>query len=655
MALVGVAPTTAAPCEIGETPTNESAEADPHGALTAFLDAIDCELAAAKARAQASPSLSSLCPSPPATPTLPPRRAPRARRYSAAASREEALRERAGAACWCAGARVEEERALRAAAEERLRAVRADAAEEIARVTAELESCVRDAAALKEIVYHIASSADPQQQQLEAQGQAQVQPRQEELSEQKRALEGELSGQKRAMEELSEQKRALEEELSGQKRAMEEERQRAARELAAARAEMEEYEARTDDLRRRLAEAQAQARREQGEAFEAVDAGRRELARANAEIDALQRDAAWLKGLVVQLTDDKAQAEQRLEQYASFKRVIQEIKDERDEAYCHADELQAQVDRLAAENAAIQERVERKRRTVSQLRSSVSASNAAMFSQLAALAQQLDAEKALHAQDRAQLDAVSAELKAVVDSQTQQAARAAKVAAVAAAMVPSLPPLSQNSLPALPLPDEPQQPQQPLSARKPSPSPLPAPLRPTQSLSSLAMTWKRTSRNLSGSGSIVAQLVTEEAVVRWLGSLGVVLKQPERLLEEASDSIAVLQAVDALRPGTVNWRTVCRPRDGRSLQLFQKMSNFNCVADAGRVLGLPLSDVDPKGFSDGSSKAIFRVFGLLMNNLVMEVVDVPGYAAPLFGVRAHQGPNGAGFDCRTDLGTRAEL
>eukprot|EP00727_Mastigamoeba_balamuthi_P001900 m51a1_g11707 hypothetical protein (995) ;mRNA; f:51343-57706 len=104
---------------------------------------------------------------------------------------------------------------------------------------------------------------------------------------------------------------------------------------------------------------------------------------------------------------------------------------------------------------------------------------------------------------------------------------------------------------------------------------------------------------------------TEQAVVEWLGTWGIEIKMS--LWTEVSDCVVILRAIDAMKPGSVNWKSVSRPREGRQLQLFQKLANFSAVVDAGRAIGLALDVVDPKHIAESNQKAILSVFALLMD------------------------------------------
>lgn len=89
----------------------------------------------------------------------------------------------------------------------------------------------------------------------------------------------------------------------------------------------------------------------------------------------------------------------------------------------------------------------------------------------------------------------------------------------------------------------------------------------------------------------------ERAVRVWVNSLGIG-KYVENLMEEIREGTLLLEVMDKIQPGLVNWKKVNMNPNG----IYKKIENCNYLLELGKGLDFSLVSIDGKDIVDGNRK-----------------------------------------------------
>jgi len=81
--------------------------------------------------------------------------------------------------------------------------------------------------------------------------------------------------------------------------------------------------------------------------------------------------------------------------------------------------------------------------------------------------------------------------------------------------------------------------------------------------------------------ALVSKSCTDtNAICAWLAELGISTTPGCDIWHELSNGVLVLDVIEKMRPGTVNWSSVVRPKPtGKSMHLFQKLANCTMASE----------------------------------------------------------------------------
>jgi len=83
-----------------------------------------------------------------------------------------------------------------------------------------------------------------------------------------------------------------------------------------------------------------------------------------------------------------------------------------------------------------------------------------------------------------------------------------------------------------------------------------------------------------------------------------------------SDGVVILEVIDKVRPGMVNWFAIARPKpNGRPIQMFQRISNCNSCAQLLTVMLPALRHVDGKDICELKQNILIAIFQEMMRTL----------------------------------------
>jgi len=82
------------------------------------------------------------------------------------------------------------------------------------------------------------------------------------------------------------------------------------------------------------------------------------------------------------------------------------------------------------------------------------------------------------------------------------------------------------------------------------------------------------------------------------------------------DGVVLLEVIDKVRPGMVNWFAIAKPKPGgRPLQMFQRLSNCSMAAQLLEAVLPALHHVDGKDISDMNKKLLIAIFQEMVRSL----------------------------------------
>ncbi|EUB64982.1 Fimbrin [Echinococcus granulosus] len=102
--------------------------------------------------------------------------------------------------------------------------------------------------------------------------------------------------------------------------------------------------------------------------------------------------------------------------------------------------------------------------------------------------------------------------------------------------------------------------------------------------------------------NIQPETLEEKTYRNWMNSMGV---SPivSNLYNNLNDGLVLLQLIDIIRPGTVDWKQVTTNFDPKR-ELFQKQTNCVLVIDYSKVIGIKVVNISGENIREGATKQI---------------------------------------------------
>lgn len=106
----------------------------------------------------------------------------------------------------------------------------------------------------------------------------------------------------------------------------------------------------------------------------------------------------------------------------------------------------------------------------------------------------------------------------------------------------------------------------------------------------------------------------------WINSLDVEGLYITNLFQDCQDGVALLQLMDKVEPGCVNWKNVNRPPKNR----FKKLENGNYAVRVAREIGLNIVNIDGSDIVAGNKKLILAIIWQLMRKYTLAILEELG-------------------------------
>ncbi|KAL7720879.1 Calponin-homology (CH) domain-containing protein [Entamoeba marina] len=103
--------------------------------------------------------------------------------------------------------------------------------------------------------------------------------------------------------------------------------------------------------------------------------------------------------------------------------------------------------------------------------------------------------------------------------------------------------------------------------------------------------------------------IEEQLIVDWFMRYNI---EVEDFKTSFNDGLLVSQVIDKIKPGTINWSLLSKPKNGKSLNIFQRRTNCTVLCDTVQTLGLTQTGIGAQDFTDGNVKMLMGFFRTLM-------------------------------------------
>jgi len=91
---------------------------------------------------------------------------------------------------------------------------------------------------------------------------------------------------------------------------------------------------------------------------------------------------------------------------------------------------------------------------------------------------------------------------------------------------------------------------------------------------------------------------------------------PMTFWEAFRDGVVLLDVVDKIRPGMINWMVIARPKAGRPLQLFQRISNCTFAAQSLEFVLPSFRHIDGKDIAElNNTNTLVAIFQELVRTV----------------------------------------
>ena len=102
--------------------------------------------------------------------------------------------------------------------------------------------------------------------------------------------------------------------------------------------------------------------------------------------------------------------------------------------------------------------------------------------------------------------------------------------------------------------------------------------------------------------NIEPETLEEKTYRNWMNSMGV---SPivSNLYSNLNDGLVLLQLIDIIQPGTVDWKRVTTNFDAKR-ELFQKQTNCVLVIEYSKVIGIKIVNISGEDIREGATKQI---------------------------------------------------
>ncbi|GAB1227118.1 hypothetical protein ENUP19_0326G0003 [Entamoeba nuttalli] len=101
----------------------------------------------------------------------------------------------------------------------------------------------------------------------------------------------------------------------------------------------------------------------------------------------------------------------------------------------------------------------------------------------------------------------------------------------------------------------------------------------------------------------------EKLIIDWFGRFGIEVGD---FKTSFNDGLLICQVIDKIKPGVINWSMFARPKNGRSLNIFQRRTNCTVLVETVQTLGLTNTGIGSQDITDGNVKMLMGFFRALM-------------------------------------------
>ncbi|ELP92164.1 hypothetical protein EIN_381310 [Entamoeba invadens IP1] len=101
----------------------------------------------------------------------------------------------------------------------------------------------------------------------------------------------------------------------------------------------------------------------------------------------------------------------------------------------------------------------------------------------------------------------------------------------------------------------------------------------------------------------------ENLIVEWFSKFGLQVKNFDK---DFNDGLLICQIVDKIKPGSVNWNLIAKPRGNKPLNIFQRRTNCTVLIEMVNSLGLLKTGIGSEDITSGNSKMLKGFFRTLM-------------------------------------------
>ena len=98
-------------------------------------------------------------------------------------------------------------------------------------------------------------------------------------------------------------------------------------------------------------------------------------------------------------------------------------------------------------------------------------------------------------------------------------------------------------------------------------------------------------------------------MVDWFDRFGITVNDFQK---DFVDGLLIAKTIDKIKPGSINWSKMAKPKGDRPLNIFQKRTNCTVLVDQVKSMGLINTGIGASDITDGNTKMLMGFIRTIM-------------------------------------------